>query len=449
MIAKHLSQALSQVLPANFSSNTLLKGSIGSLGLKVINTVAVFVYSLLLARVLSVKDYGLYEYVMAWMMLLSVPAVFGLDKFMVREVSSLAAQRHWSRLRGLIAWSFTMVLGTSALVIAILGALAWWRSGQGNSQLSLLFWIGCIFLPATALMTTAEGFLKGLHHITIGQLPTLFVRPITAISLFGGVVLFSTIEVNTRVALFVYMAAVLTAFLVSFFLMIRKLPPQLKGLASDYAMGAWTRHSVPLMINTSLYMLNSRVGVLVLGSIGQPEAAGVYAIALKVSDLVAFVLVAVSVALAPTFSKLYTERNSQELQRTYTRSTQLIFLVSLPIVLGLVVLGQWLLGIFGAAYVSGYGPLLVLALGQVIALAVGPVGILLTMTNFEQYAVLGFSVGVVVNIALCLILAPTMGVMGAAVAATVSALVWNTVLALITFQKLELFVSIFQRPRSQ
>ncbi len=62
--------------------------SIGSVGLKMISTVLVFVYGLLLARLLTPVDLGTYEYVVAWLGLLTVVTVFGLDRLLVRYVAT-------------------------------------------------------------------------------------------------------------------------------------------------------------------------------------------------------------------------------------------------------------------------------------------------------------------------------------------------------------------------
>ncbi len=81
--------------------------------------------------------------------------------------------------------------------------------------------------------------------------------------------------------------------------------------------------------------------------------------------------------------------------------------------------------LYGSDYIKGYGPLLILMMGNFFNIAVGPVGILLSMTNHERITFKIMLLGGVVNIILNVVLIPFYGMYGAAISSLISSVVWN------------------------
>ena len=67
--------------------------------------------------------------------------------------------------------------------------------------------------------------------------------------------------------------------------------------------------------------------------------------------------------------------------------------------------------------------------GQLFNVAMGSVGIILSMTNHEKIALTGHLAGLATLVTLALILIPIYQQIGAAIAVSSSLLVWNIVLA--------------------
>src|SRR5690606_907013 len=102
---------------------------------------------------------------------------------------------------------------------------------------------------------------------------------------------------------------------------------------------SWLKIAAPLMLIGGLNIINTRVGTIVLGAMGDAADAGVYAVAVRGAELVAFTLVAVNTALAPTFASLFSQDDRAALQRLVTRSTRLVLATALPLALGLLLFG--------------------------------------------------------------------------------------------------------------
>jgi O-antigen/teichoic acid export membrane protein len=104
-------------------------------------------------------------------------------------------------------------------------------------------------------------------------------------------------------------------------------------------------------------------------------------------------------------------------------------MVSVPVFLALAVLGYWLLGLYGEAFVTAYPVLLLLSLSQLIAASVGMlVGYLLTMTDHQKVASKIIGATAILNLVLTLLLTPRFGIMGTASATLVATLARSVVL---------------------
>jgi O-antigen/teichoic acid export membrane protein len=83
----------------------------------------------------------------------------------------------------------------------------------------------------------------------------------------------------------------------------------------------------------------------------------------------------------------------------------------------LMIFGKWILALFGEAFVEGYPAMMIVALGLLARAAAGPSQNLLMIAGRQNQAALVMASAVLINLALCGLLIPAMGVVGAAIAA--------------------------------
>lgn len=422
----------------------LARVSLGSFVLKAVGMVLLFGLSVVLARVLGPVAYGTYEFVIAWVTLLLVPATLGLDRLAVRVTSAAMERREPGVARGILRWSTMVVAGWSVVVAGATAAVVAAGGGTAAASVAALL-IGCLILPVNALTVVWEGALRGLQHVIAGQVPILIVRPLGAVLLFllGWRVL--GLPPNAYTALGSYLLAGLGALLTCGILLATRRPDGMRRAAPETHPRAWLAAAVPITIMTALYIGNGRVGTILLGSLTGPEAAGIYALALRGADLVMFALVAVNTALSPTFAALHAKGDRAALQATVTKGARLIAGLALPVAAFMLLFGHVFLGIFGHEYVAGTGALRILTVGQIFNVAMGPVGVLLVMAGRERLATLGFGAGLAVNLALATVLIPAYGIEGAAWAATASMLIWNVALGVLTYRSLGVEASLVGR----
>src|SRR5262249_34637358 len=160
--------------------------------------------------------------------------------------------------------------------------------------------------------------------------------------------------------------------------------------------------------------------VVVIGFFLGPTAAGFYFVATRITAVFAMIAGSISLYAMPQISNLFYSNGKRELQ-AILRSLAVIsaILVGLAFLL-VVAAGKLLLWAFGSVYIAAYPALLVLAAGASIGALVGPAAHLLLLTGHEGAYPRIVASALVVRFLLIAILGPTLGLMGAALAWSIS-----------------------------
>jgi O-antigen/teichoic acid export membrane protein len=183
-------------------------------------------------------------------------------------------------------------------------------------------------------------------------------------------------------------------------------------------------------------VINARTDIIMLGALKATEMAGIYNIAYRGAELIAFVFNSVNMILAPTIASLYATAEIEKLQRVITLTTRAVLLFSLPVAIFFIFFGNYFLSLFGQEFMRGHVSLCILSTGQMINVAMGSVGFLLVMTGHERKAAIGIGISAVLNILLNALLIPRWGIKGAATATASSMIIWKVLLAIWVYKKL-------------
>lgn len=420
----------------------LIRGSAGSLILRITGTGLVFINSIVLARLLGVTEFGIYTYVITWMTVLAIPAVFGLDKMLIRNLATYEATSDWGLMHGQLRWSirFCLVLG---VILALSAAAMAWVFVSPTDATLLAFWVGVILIPIMALTIVRQGALQGLRHVVQGQFPETVIRPVLIITFIGGATWVLGRAPVAPLAIGIYVAASAIALMIGGILLTRNIPTVVKTTSPEYRRREWITSALPFITMSGLNIISTRLGILLLGAMLSPEAVGIYAVANRITDLIAFVLTAANTTLSPTFAQLYAKQDMQQLQRIVTKSVRIVTLLTLPIVSVIMLTGHWLLLLFGEAFTRGYTVLFILCIGQVINVMAGSVGHLLIMTNHANDAAVAIAINLLINVVLILFLIPRLGLEGAAIAVTIGMVAWNVFMAVRVYQRIGIHATVF------
>jgi O-antigen/teichoic acid export membrane protein len=379
-------------------------------GQKAAAALLAFVASMVYARTLGAHGYGLYAYVSAWIAISTIPVAMGLPQYLIRE-----GAKYRDRIPFLRRWADTRILisGTVALVAMACAALIPYAAGAR--------WLFIIAAPVPLLAGLAavrSALLQARGHVARSQWPTLLFAPGVTLAVFSVLALLRD-GVSADDLMFVTLAASLLPLLINSL--------QLRRTADD----SWTdaplqatlRAAVPFMWVSGLLLLNSRVGLIILGAFNGAYDSGVYAIATKAADLTGFVMITGNLVLAPKLAELHHAGDRELLHGLVRRATRRMLVLSIPIALILGVGAESLLRAFyGDEFAGGAAILRILVIAQIITVASGPLGTLLNMTGHEAANAKSMLIAVALNVVLNFALIPQFGALGAAVAMAISML---------------------------
>lgn len=407
------------------SSRAFARGFVGAFALRTVGAGMSLLATVVLARALGIAGFGIYSYALALVSLLSVPAQFGTGTVLTRFCASYESTEQYGRLKGLLRWANTVVLRSSLLFgagAAVVLALFPGLLPEGDHR---AVWLALMLLPLVSLGDLRAASLTGLHQYWKGQVPEMIVRPGGVLLMVGAVWLlrpdasFTPAETMTY-----YLCATLAAFSVGAWWLWRSLPAAVHDAEPETEIPVWRRAGQVLTITRGGAVILSRIDMIFLGALAGSAAAGVYRAASALASLIAFGLLAVNVVAAPNFSRLSAEADRGELVRTLALATKLALACALPIIAVMIVFGRDIItAVYGKEFVGAYVPLVILAVGQFVNAATGPVGPLLAMTGQEKWNMVSALTAVVVSVPAYFVLVPPYGAIGAASASTLGLVV--------------------------
>jgi O-antigen/teichoic acid export membrane protein len=421
----------------------LVTSSLGSAAFDASNRAFALVSSILLARLLGPTDYGLYSYVVAIAVLCEILVGLGLRQLLVREVAANLARGAAGKVAGLLRRARQGVFLSSLVFTLVAAAVLWLFGERFEPPLLATFWVALLLPPSIALLRFHEAALRGLGHVLLGQFPEQVLRPFLFLVLFllawwlQPTALGSELTMGAQVLSWVLCIAVIAVSLYN------RTPSPVKTAAAVYETRDWAGSAVLFMAIGGIQVLMSQVDIVMLGSIEDATAVGIYRPVKGLAPLIEFGQLAVSMAIAPTIARLHAEGDHPRLQHLLTNAARVAMLIALPLALICLFLGGWLLLVFGQQYTVGSTALAILSVGYVTSIALGPVVVILNMSGYARDTITSICIATAVDLALLAILIPLFGLEGAAVATTCGLLTYKLLLAIQAYRKLGLHTTVF------
>lgn len=394
--------------------------------------------SIVLARALGSESFGQYTFIMALLPILVLPIVGGLPQLLTREVASYSHAGEWALYRGVVRaadlWVILLSLIAFVLYISI-GSITSWLPVEGKwGLLSIVI----LLVPLHGLMAIRNGTIKGLGFPALAELPLKAVQPIVLLLTCITLNALGLLTVRSALWAQVGVASITFVFASILFFMIR--PEVAQACTPSYRPRAWLVSIFPFALISLVATLNAQVGIVMLGVLGNDEAVAALRIGSQGAQLVVLSLGLVNMVISPHIVKTYREGNSRRLQQLSRQSARSAFMLALPVGLILLIFGKPLINLaFGEEYTDvAYFPMVILVVGQLFNVALGPVGNLLTMSGFEKLTLLGQFFGLVTTIILALVLISILQEIGAALAVTAGLVVWNCIMGYLVSKRLNI-----------
>ncbi|HMO71081.1 MAG TPA: polysaccharide biosynthesis C-terminal domain-containing protein [Paracoccaceae bacterium] len=400
------------------------RATVGLIGVKAANAVLGILTVVLFARWMGAGEYGLYVFAITLVQFVAVPLHFGLPTLLVRETAVLVQAGNLSLLRGLLRWSYGLILAGTAVVLALgLAALALFGGEGGIVGLTgngPIVVMAALTVPLIALNKLTLGVLNGLRRTVASRVPDGLVRP-GLVLLLGAVAMWvGWLDATSMVGF--YLAAAFLAALVGLAMTQRALPREIGAAPATYAGRAWLTSLLPLTAIAAVQMLKNQTDIVMLGLLSADIAeVAQYKVAAQLATLPLILQTVANAILAPRIAAAHAAGNLSALNAQVTRVTRWVAGGTVAFLLPLVLFGNWLIpAVFGADYASAFIPLVLLALGIAFTSASGATTTLLNMCGLESRTARLATWSALANVVLNLALIPLLGAAGAALATAIT-----------------------------
>lgn len=426
-------------------SRTLVRGATGYAGARVLGKGLGFGLQLLLTNLLGAEGYGLYVYPLAWMSLLILVAVVGLDTTIVRYLPNYLTSEEPAKAKGLLLAGGRRVLVASLLTAGLVAAVVWLLRARLPPGLAPVFWSMSLLLVARALLTLYSAALRGLKRVLQSELCMSAVVPAVLGVTVAGIYFLAPRALDATTVMLAHAGVTCLAIVVVATLLCRALPRDVLDASANLTdRQKWHSVGWALLLVSASHLLLAKADVLMVGALVGTTGAGIYEIAARLAEGVGFGLQAVNSIAAPMISELYEKGDTEDLQDLLTLGARGVLLIAVPAVVVLSFWGQSILGLFGDEFTTGYSVLLMLTLGQFVHALAGSVGFVMIMTDHhrESAAIIGSSA--VINVLLNFWFIQLWGLEGAAFATAATTVLWNALLLRFVWVNLSLNTTAFR-----
>jgi len=422
------------------------RGAAFAFAIRVASAAIAYFSQILLARWMGGSEYGIFAYVWVWVMVLGTLTSLGLNSSSLRFIPQYVEQKNTELERGFIFGSRIFALGLSTLV-AVIGALALhFSTGLFEPEYVVPFYMALVCLPMFTLIDTQEGTARAYSWIDLALLPPYILRPVLLLVFLAGAVWLGY-DASAETAVFAVIAATWLSALGQTLVLERRLRRVVGPGPKKYELNEWIRVSMPIFFVVGFFMLLSNTDVLVMKIYRPSIDVAMYFAAMKTTSLISFIYYAITAAYAHRFAKYDASGDMEGLAEVLREAVVWTFWPSLAAGIGILVMGWPLLWLFGEEFTAAYPVMFVLVIGLMARAAVGPIDYMLAMLGQQNACagVLGLSVAV--NLALNFMFIPPWGLMGAAVATTISTILATVLLYRLAAKRLGL-KSIFWKRRT-
>ena len=377
-----------------------------------------FVTRVIVVRNISDADWGEFNLGLAFANFLALLAAFGIP---VATARSLAYEETVEARQALIrkaVWSSVPIaVAASVLVFVFAPQLAALFQGPGLPNVFRLF---ALSIGLTVLSNVLVGIFQGLERAEPNALfvqilnPSLFLIG-TAVLLFAGW--------GFTGVLWAYVLSWAGAFAALALYTQRRLPPLLARVSSSTFTGDESARvgffalTVTLFGVATLTYLTSYADTLILGVFRPDVLVGYYSSSMNLTRLLLVGTGTVTFIYLPVTARLRRQQDYDGIRTTYITVTRWMALLSLPFTFLFVFDPAFSLAFtFGPNQVGGAAALQILVVSNTVAILLGPSTSTLGGLGRTREVLQLTVISATTNIALCFVLIPTWGMIGAAVA---------------------------------
>lgn len=397
-----------------------------------------FVTQLLLARYMLASELGVFYILTSTVIVSGAICALGYPGIANRLVVRYTQRKQCGRMEAFIRVARRDALVLSAGTIIALVAVA----SAGIGGLSNYFWpavVASMSIPAFAMLRLNGGIANASQLFPLATLPDNFIRPILFLAVLAAIAALNfSLNLFLVIGVFSVLAIVIAAAQHS---VLRnpqittrppaRMDPRLSRL--------WRYSGMSLMAPLVIASMFADIAIMASGFLMDPDQVAHFGLAAKIAFLLGFLVQISHQVVTPKLAEALLNVQGNDLKAIISATNLPLFGIILFCLVVIGISGEYLLGWFGEEYSTGATSLTILAICQLVRVLGGPSLPLLIASGSHKKAIpvllaslaaLGFAL---------VLLTPSHGAFGAALAVLAATIVWCGGLAVVVYRELGVF----------
>ncbi|WP_262690023.1 oligosaccharide flippase family protein [Kordiimonas aestuarii] len=380
-------------------------------------------FTIVLARGLSIEAFGAIMLALTIFQAMLVIGRLGFEQYTIRTVGALHETPDKTAIKAHFNAAFQSLLITSIILYAAYQAVLYFAGSHIDhnvrGHLSLLF----VFLYPFNLMICFSAAMKGLRHPVWGALGELSGINALAVLPLGALMFIGNMTAQNALWSYILSCSIITVlYLVklrgNFALTFYKKKGERKGL---------TAKVTPFYIVSLLDFVFLWAPILILGGFEGNEEVALFSAALRIARMTSLLVTIANTVTMPKYSSFGIKKDRDQLINLAAKSTLLTTIPAVAFSTLVLLLPEQILGIWGNDYVTASSMLGILVVAEVISVAAGPLGPLLSMATHPRSIRNLQTVGAATCVILQLSMIIWFGAIGACLAVLLNIIVINGV----------------------
>lgn len=382
-----------------------------------------FTYFTLLARYLGPADLGKYYFAISFTTIFAIFIDLGFANVLTREIAKDQSKTEkW--LGNVLALKIPLTIIAVAAVFILINILNY------DSLTKNLVYISVISMVLDSFTSTFFAVIRGFHNLKYESIASIVFQLIvlsvgySALLLGGGL-----IPAMAALAL-----ASLYNFVYSWAIVKKRIKIVIKAIYDKPLVQEIIKISWPFAAYAIFQRLYTYFDSVLLSILAGDEQVGLYQVAFKIIFALQFLPMAFTASLYPALST-YWQTNRAQLAISFERAMNYLIIISLPIIVGAIVLADKIVLLFKAGFSGAILPLQISIISLFFIFVNFPIGSLLNACDKQGKNTLNMALVMVASVILNFLLIPRLQAVGASLTVLItSALMF--VLGLIQVKKI-------------
>jgi O-antigen/teichoic acid export membrane protein len=390
------------------SLKSIIQSSARLITVQVAAAFLLFANNYIIIKIGGEQVYGSYISIMAWVNFFSVIVVFGFDDYFIAALPKVYFNEETKTgVLSILLRSLFFLLAVFSILTILLAALIYFNFFEAALHTNQIYFFLLIF--EVSILTLLIAFFRGINKVVVGQIVDKLLRPGLMIFFIVLVFIISR-QLNLRLILIMQVTVLLAAIIFMCIKLKTTFPSfHRPAIVFDKSLKV---NAVFLLISL-LNLLSVRLDILFLTKTVLPEQVGYYNLGVRMADVIGFPLAALNLVV-PSFLSKERANNSVDVKKLISNTSLIAFVATLIIYLPAVLLGKYILPLFGNNFIQGYWPMVILGSTYLISSVPHQMNGYLMISGNQNASLMCLIINFLSVFIFCWLLIPHYGLNGAA-----------------------------------